>query len=198
MRVLTVLSLCDYSGTWSQPFVDAGYNVIRYDLKLGHDIRLLPLPDVKVWGILAAPSCTIFAGSGAKYRCLRGVAEVEEGKSLVAACCRFVVGCKPMWWALENPGGWLADDIGPWLYSFDPCDYAGYLADSACEAYTKRTYIWGAGIHKPAVKPVDPVLGSKMHLRYGGRTAKTKTMRSITPNGFSQAFFGAVHTNELF
>ena len=27
-----ILSLCDYSGVWSQPYVDACYHVVRVDL----------------------------------------------------------------------------------------------------------------------------------------------------------------------
>ena len=27
--MMTILSLCDYSGAWSQPYADAGYDVVR-------------------------------------------------------------------------------------------------------------------------------------------------------------------------
>lgn len=30
-----ILSLCDYSGSWSQPYRDAGYEVIQVDLQWG-------------------------------------------------------------------------------------------------------------------------------------------------------------------
>lgn len=50
-----ILSLCDHSGNWSQPYADAGYEVIRVDLQLaGKDIRLLE-KGADVHGILAAP-----------------------------------------------------------------------------------------------------------------------------------------------
>ena len=49
-----VLSLCDFTGAWSQPYADAGYLVHRVDLKHGRDVRLLPYAG-PVRGILAAP-----------------------------------------------------------------------------------------------------------------------------------------------
>lgn len=33
-----ILSLFDYSGSWSKPYRDAGYDVVQVDLKLGDDI----------------------------------------------------------------------------------------------------------------------------------------------------------------
>lgn len=56
-----ILSLCDYSGTWSKPYRDAGYDVIQIDLQRGgQDVRLLQR-EKDVHGILAAPPCTCFA-----------------------------------------------------------------------------------------------------------------------------------------
>ena len=54
--VKKIISLCDFSGAWSQPYVDAGeYEVIRVDLQRdGRDVRLLERMD-GVHGILAAP-----------------------------------------------------------------------------------------------------------------------------------------------
>lgn len=54
----TILSLCDYSGTWSEPYARAGYDVIRVDIKKGRDVRLLKYPG-KVYGLLAAPPVLI-------------------------------------------------------------------------------------------------------------------------------------------
>ncbi len=54
MLIKTVLSLCDYSGVWSQPYADTGYNVIRVDLQTSEqDVRLVEFPG-PVHGILAA------------------------------------------------------------------------------------------------------------------------------------------------
>jgi hypothetical protein len=62
----TILSLCDYSGSWSKPYRDAGYKVIQVDIKHGQDVRLFEFPG-QVHGILAAPPCTHLASSGARW-----------------------------------------------------------------------------------------------------------------------------------
>lgn len=190
MRV--IYSLCDYSGTWSQPYRDAGYIVHQIDLKHGHDVRLLEYCPERVHGILMAPDCNPFAGSGAQYwddkdadgRTLAGI-------SLVDACLRMVAIYQPQWWALENPVGRLRRWLGPPALSFDPCDYGGYGDES--DAYTKRTLLWGK-FRAPIRKPVPPIRacsqGSWIQT-LGGSSERTKELRSVTPKGFAQAFFEA-------
>lgn len=177
-----IYSLCDYSGEWAKPYRQAGYRVEQVDLKHGQDVRLLLKPEKAVHGILAAPPCTVFAGSGAKWRALRPISEVLEGLSIVDACLRFIYACQPTFWALENPVGWLADYIGKPKMYFNPCDYG--------DPYTKKTGLWGE-FAEPMQNPVEPREGSKIHLKYGGRSERTKTIRSITPAGFARAFFQA-------
>lgn len=36
-----IISVCDHSGTWSRPYIDLGYRVIRIDPKHGTDIDQL-------------------------------------------------------------------------------------------------------------------------------------------------------------
>jgi hypothetical protein len=62
-----ILDLCGGTGSWSKPYKDAGYDVRVIDLKTGYDIRLFKAPEETVYGILAAPECTQFAGSGARW-----------------------------------------------------------------------------------------------------------------------------------
>jgi hypothetical protein len=179
---MLVYSLCDYSGEWAKPYKEAGHEVVLVDLKYGQDVRLLLKPDRVVDIVLAAPPCTVFAGSGAKWKSLRAISEVLEGLSIVDACLRFIYATRPKKWSLENPVGWLRDYIGePKLY-FDPCDYG--------DPYTKKTCLWGE-FNTPVKTPVEPTEGSKIHLNYGGRSERTKTLRSITPPGFARAFFEA-------
>ena len=177
-----ILDLCGGTGAWSKPYKDAGYDVRVYDVKNGSDVRLLQKPDMQIRGILAAPPCTTFAGSGAKWRDLRATSEVLEGLSIVDACLRIIFACDPEWWALENPVGWLRNYIGDPVMYFNPCDYG--------DPYTKKTCLWGT-FAPPIKNPVEPSQGSKIHLQYGGRSGRTKTMRSITPPGFAKAFFKA-------
>ena len=59
-RMRRILSLCDFTGNWSQPYVDAGYDVVRVDLQHGGDVRLMEKGDAPVHGILAAPPLHMF------------------------------------------------------------------------------------------------------------------------------------------
>lgn len=74
--------------------------------------------------------------------------------------------------------------------NFHPCDYAGYLDNPANDLYTKRTLLWGE-FREPEKKWLYPVDGTKLNLMYGGKSDRTKEMRSITPQGFAQAFYKA-------
>lgn len=184
-----ILSLCDFTGAWSQPYVDAGYNVIRVDLKHGQDVRLFAHPG-EAWGILAAPPCTAFAGSGAQY----WGAKDDDGRtlealSIVDACMRIIAVSKPRWWALENPVGRLKEWLGPSAYSFNPCDFG--------DAYTKKTLLWGnftppMPLFVGEDRQVEPIRTSSQGswlMNLGGSSERTKELRSVTPSGFARAFF---------
>lgn len=182
MKHRTILSLCDHSGSWSQPYRDAGYDVMQLDLKLGHDVRLLSKPEARIHGILAAPPCTHFARSGAPHWATKGEAAILEGLSVVDACLRIVTVCRPEWWVLENPIGRLKDYLGEPAFRFDPCDFG--------DPYTKRTWLWGD------FTPPLPILSPwcvAVHPHLGDITTKKRSTsgRSITPQGFARAFFDA-------
>ena len=89
-----ILSLCDFSGAWSDPYKRAGYNVIKIDIKQGVDVRLLKLPE-KVYGILAAPPCTNFSASGAMYWKRKGDQALLDGLSVFDACARIILFSEP-------------------------------------------------------------------------------------------------------
>lgn len=179
-----ILSLCDYSGAWSEPYRLAGYDVRRVDLQHGQDVRLIEHIDEPVHGILAAPPCDHFALSGARWWESKGEPAILDGLAVVDACLRAVAIHRPEFWALENPVGRLRRWLGPPAWSFDPCDFG--------DPYIKRTHLWGHFtppyplVSVQARSPVAPTLGSKMHTM-----VRDKTRRSQTPAGFAQAFFEA-------
>lgn len=200
-----ILSLCDHTGNWSRPYAeDPEYEVIKVDLLDGQDVRLLPFIDRPVHGILAAPPCNHFAGSGAPSWKRKGEDKIIEGMQIVDSCLRAVAIYKPAWWALENPVGRLKNWIGPWAWTFNPCDYGGYLQPGektvddplfpANDAYTKLTCIWGTAV-KPLLKPVQPLKAKWKTSRDGHRyqqrsnpSHESHRHRSVTPLGFSLAF----------
>ena len=176
---MTILDLCAGTGSWSQPYVDAGYDVVRVDLP--RDVRLLERLDVPVRGILTAPPCTYFC----RMRMCRGRPsddQFKEGLSVVDACLRAVVVYQPMWWALENPQGWLKRWLGEPVHKFDPCDYG--------DPWTKRTWLWGH-FNIPKRSPVEPV-GPWIHRKHGSRGVNLDDSKNaVTPPGFAKAFFEA-------
>src|SRR4051794_30147222 len=92
-----ILSLCDHTGNWSRPYVEAGYDVIRIDLQDGQDVRLMPYANQPVHGILAAPPCDHFALSGARWWAAKGEQAILDGLAIVDACLRAVAIHRPQW-----------------------------------------------------------------------------------------------------
>jgi len=178
---MLILDLCGGTGAWSQPYADAGYRVEIVDpLVNGHDVRLWKLPSAPVHGVLCAPPCTHFAGSGARWWAGKGEQALLDGLSVVDACLRIVAITRPLWWCLENPVGRLRRWLGPPVATFDPCDYG--------DPYTKRTCLWGH-FTMPRKRRVVPTQGSKMH-RLPPSPERWR-LRSQTPAGFARAFFEA-------
>lgn len=179
-----ILDLCGGTGAWSKPYLDAGYEVRVITLP-DRDVRdfkhtSLPYSNPQVHGILAAPPCTVFAASGARWE--RTPKQIHEALSIVDACLRIIYACNPVWWALENPVGSLRKYIGPPAMAFDPCDYG--------DPYTKRTLLWGK-FNPPVQQPVTPTSYGRIHWAPGIKRADRATWRSITPPGFATAFFQA-------
>lgn len=190
-----ILDLCGGTGAWSKPYSDAGYEVVNVTSP-EHDVRLFK-PPKNVHGILAAPPCTVFAISGARWK--RTNEEMIEGLSVVDACLRIIYACNPLWWALENPVGKLIHYIGRWRYTFQPYEYG--------DPWTKRTCIWGN--HNIPPKASVESVGQWVGGEYGTGIVdnldrlppdwihklppspdRTK-LRSVTPAGYAKAFFKA-------
>lgn len=184
-----ILSLYDYSGVWSKPYRDAGYQVIQIDRQLGEqDVRLIEYRDLpkNITGLLAAPPCTHLAGSGARWWKEKGDAALIEGLSTIDAIYRIKEFTRPKWWVMENPTGRLNRFIGEPLFKFDPFEFAGWADSPDSEAYTKKTYLWGNFNYLLRYNRKNPALGSYMHTNKRGQNSRSKT-----PEGFARAFFMA-------
>lgn len=195
--LVTLLSLFDNSGVWSRPYEKAGNFVIRIDILDGYDILdidnnfLDRLGTVK--GILAAPPCTDFSVSGARwFKDKDADGRTAHSIRLVKKTLEIIDYLKPEFWCLENPIGrihTLVPELGKPKAYFQPFEYAGYADDPGAERYTKRTALWGEGFVMPLKYPLSPILGSKMHLL--PPSPDRARLRSVTPTGFSRAFWGA-------
>lgn len=186
-----ILDLCGGTGSWSRPYSEHPdtYEVLIIDPQEWlpddpgtGDVRLFKhlKSKRKVHGILAAPPCTHFSASGARWWEAKGPQALLDGLSVADACARIVLTHEPEWWAMENPVGRLRSYYGDPALIFDPCDYG--------DPYTKRTLIWGK-FNTPPKCRVEPTEGSKMHrLPPGPDRAR---LRSATPPGWANAFFEA-------
>lgn len=187
-----ILDLCGGTGAWSKPYKDAGY-----------DVRLVTLPDndvltyqppANVYGILAAPPCTMFSYARTRAKTPRNL---REGMELVKACLYIIWEVrfrhKLHFWAMENPYGYLRDFLGKPAFTFHPYEFG--------DRYTKKTCLWGK-FNTPIKKPIklnkEELWRSKQNSRklpYESISyhtgSKQKALRAITPPGFAEAFFRA-------
>lgn len=166
-----VLSLCDYSGSWPEPYELAGYDVRRVDVQSGIDVRTFEHLGIPVRGILAAPPCERFCrASGSTWA---RDADPVDALAVVDACLRAVALYDPAWWALENPPGRLSRWLGPPAFSFQPHQFG--------HPWTKQTYLWGR-FTPPELGPLVEPTGALLELVGDARA------RSVTPPGFATAF----------
>lgn len=183
-----ILDLCGGTGSWSKPYREAGYDVRVITLP-EHDVRLY-VPPENVYGILAAPPCTEF--SMAKHFHGKGKYNHDflKGLEVVSACMRIILTCKPIFWALENPNGYLRNWLKTPTMTFDPWWYG--------DNYQKNTDLWGefnipvrTVFNKPDTVVKFSMLKSKdIHPEFYGMLDRT-VRRAITPQGFARAFFDA-------
>ena len=205
-----ILDLCGGTGSWSRPWVEAGYDVRNITLP-DYDVRTYSYDgDEPVFGILAAPPCTEFSVLNCKAE--NRERNFSAGMEIVEACLRIIKECDPVWWALENPRGHLRNFLGAPRMTFQPWEYG--------DPWTKATDIWGdfnlpekryakwedvpgklpiyqrkgrakpnfAFLHKSAWKNIP-------QLAWLGREPETDAeLRAMTPPGFAWAFFNANKT----
>lgn len=184
-----IYSLCAGTRSWERPYIEAGYDVRSITLP-DNDVRLLK-PVKGVYGVVAAPPCDGFSAA----RFFHGKGNYSEdylpGLEVASACCRFILACNPVFWAMENPAnGKLKEWMGEPQLIFNPWQYG--------DNYQKTTALWGKfnipipiTIEKPEGMVKFSMLKSKEIFPeyYGIYTRQER--RAITPPGFARAFFEA-------
>lgn len=103
---------------------------------------------------------------------------------------------------VENPVGVLSTMWRKPDFIFDPFEYGGYLDDfdkhphfpqyiKSRDSYPKKTCLWtGGGFVIPPLAPVSVLSGySAQYKKLGGKSTKTKMIRSLTPRGFARAVY---------
>ena len=184
-----------------RPWRDAGYRCICVDTQhdegttcrdgiefVGADVHNY-LPPLGVYAAaFGFPPCTHLAVSGARWFRDKGLGALHEALGIVEATRRLCEWTEAPY-CIENPISTLSTYWRKPDYTFDPCDFGGYMSPPA-DAYTKRTCLWtGGGFNMPYSIHVEPIEGSKMHLM--PPSADRADRRSETPAGFAAAVFAA-------
>lgn len=192
-----ILDLCGGTGSWSKPYKDAGYDVQVITLP-DHDVLTYKPPE-NVYGIFAAPPCTMFSRARTTAKTPR---DFEGATKVVGACLRIIWEAQYenrfglQFWAMENPAGHLQRFMGKPPFKFHPYDFG--------DRHSKQTFIWGY-FNEPKKSPVllneAELLASKNNTRRlppipddykrDGVMKPVQIRRSITPQGFAEAFFKA-------
>ena len=90
---------------------------------------------------------------------------------------------------IENPVGTLSTYWRRPDYTFDPCDYGGWINPPG-NAWTKKTCLWtGRDFIMPAKNSVDPIYADYIHNMPPSEDRGNR--RSITPEGFALAVMRA-------
>lgn len=151
-----ILDLCGGTGSWSNPYRENGYDVLNVTVPK-YDVRNFKLPNEPIYGILAAPPCTMFSSARTYAKTPR---DLRSGMEIVKACLNLIYEAQyrtvsdqqklpPLkFWALENPYfGLLKWFLGKPAFIFDPWEFG--------DAYKKRTALWG--YFKPPEKLYDEI-----------------------------------------
>jgi len=203
-----ILDLCGGTGSWSRPYKEAGYDVRNITLP-EYDVLTYKLPEEPIYGILAAPPCTMFSDARTKAKKPR---DLIGAMDIVYACLNLIWQAQfriktdqqkysPLkFWALENPWyGRLKWFLGNPVFTFSPYEFG--------DNYKKKTALWGY-FNDPIRKPIkmtgemiklcktnsrplpkfDYMKSKDIHPEYYKKFDR-QTRRSITPRGFAEAFF---------
>src|SRR3990167_4570710 len=194
-----ILSLCGGTGAWEEPYRK---HPDIYDVRVitlpENDVRTYQPPE-NVYGILAAPPCTMFSFARTNAKKPR---DLKEGMECVRACLDIIWKVMEIkqdttkktlplkFWALENPYfGFLKNFLGKPAFIFDPWEFS--------DGYQKRTALWG-NFNEPIKNPTPMTKEAKAkaktnsYLHTMGNSLEVwdkQARRSITPQGFAKAFF---------
>lgn len=211
-----ILDLCGGSGAWSKPYKDAGYDVRLITLPefdvtkfvileatgdIAFEVDDKPyevIPTKDIYGILAAPPCTMFSLARQTAKTPR---DLKQGMKLVEACLRIIWnsqldGHQLKFWALENPLGHLRRFLGRPPFTFQHWQF------DKESLHCKPTDLWGR-FNEPRISVKEkPDMDKNRNYRTGNwqkplppkgyeHLTKRADIRSITPLGFAKAFYEA-------
>jgi hypothetical protein len=204
-----VLSLCDLTGNFVQPWVEAGYSAVLvdpqhyFDQTDGSVVALAKTVDeampliaelfslANVVFVAAFPPCTDLAVSGARWFQSKAKADplFQAKAGMLAESCRTIGAVSGAPWFVENPVSVLSSLWGPPDFTFQPWQYTGW---ESADNYNKKTCLWAGGGFTLPPERIDTTLpepDDRIHKAPPG--PERANFRSATPMGFSRAVFAA-------
>jgi len=209
-----ILDLCGGTGSWGLPYKEAGYDVRLITLP-DNDVLTYKLPKEPIYGILAAPPCTMFSFARTNAKKPR---DLKDGMEPIKACLNLIWEAQyrtesdqqkypPLkFWALENPyhamTKWF---LGEPAYTFNPWEFG--------HDYQKHTALWGyfnqpkkkhtkreqvmtkkqmeqAKTNSQPMPKFDYMKSKDIAPEWFGKLDR-QAHRAITPRLFAEAFFKA-------
>lgn len=154
---------------------------------------------------LSYPPCTDLAVSGARHfasKLAKNPRYKKQAMDLVYIGWEIALRLDTPF-CIENPISVISTEWRKPDYIFHPHEYGGYLPEDDVhplypefieprDAYVKTTCYWtGNGFVMPEKKPVPYKKGeySKQYTQLGGKSEKTKRIRSASPRGISRAIY---------
>ena len=175
-----------------------------HDLKTHKDIFMRFNGRELVLG-MAWPVCTDMAVSGALWFKSKAKADPEFQVKAVnhAVLCAELFEDLGIPYMIENPVSVLATKWRKPDHTFHPYEFGEYIPEDQAahprwpeyipprDAYTKKTCLWTGGGYKmpPKLPTCKPTGYSTQYKKLGGKSKKTKDIRSATPRGFAIANF---------
>ena len=197
----------DHSEAHREPI--EGHTVLNIDLSR-HDARERVTCALAGRGmrqpslVLSFAPCTDMAVSGARWFKSKLEADPDcQARAVRMAKLASEFNCA---YAVENPVSVLATQWRAPDFTWHPHEYSGYVSllegahpefpniIPAYDNYKKKTCLWtGGGFNMPRrldrFIPMDP--NNPGWAKLGGKSARTKYIRSLTPRGFARAVYEA-------
>lgn len=209
-----VISLCDLTGNFTQPWLDAGYTVILVDPQHGEHSRVRQpngawlikradtvegaltflgyyLANREIAFVAGWPPCTDMAVSGARWFASKREADphFQTRAVMVAEQCRTFARLSGAPYLIENPVSILASVFGQSSHRFHPSDYT---ALEPADNYTKLTCLWtGNGFVMPEPQRDESLGAPDNRIHFASPGPERANFRSATPMGFARAVFNA-------
>lgn len=174
-------------------------HILNWDI-LHHEKELVEIARDCAF-VFGFPPCTDLAVSGAsRFAAKARIDPLFQQKAMHLFRATERIGTQAgVPWAIENPVSVAATRWRTPDYYFHPFQFGGYLPEDDChpdfprhiiprDAYRKNTCIWHSpGFRLPNTAPVPCLQGTTHIMQLGGKSLRTKMVRSASPRGFFTA-----------